>query len=181
MTTFSAFLDELSRLVPQQVLLRLVALVAPLIAVLAEVQAGATLQRWFVVSVVVLSVVAALLPDSHTGLLVVLLVGGHWAGASADGMSRSGWVLLMALALLLFHVACTLASYGPSSVVPDKELLVLWLRRSATAAAVAAIVWVTSRVASELELPGSGLVLGIALLVLVGWTALLARTMSVRA
>ena len=181
MSTFSTVLDELSGLAPQQRLIRLIVLVAPLIAVSAEAQAGATLQRWFVVAVIVSSSVAAVLPDSHTGLLVVLLVGGHWAGASPSGKSQSGWVLVIALALLLFHAGCMLASYAPSSVVLDRALLLLWLRRTTWAAAVAAIVWVVSRVASGLELPSSGLVLGAALLVLLGWTALLARTMSGRA
>jgi len=181
MSTLSTVLDELSRLAPQQRLIRLIVLVAPLIAVSAEAQAGATLQRWFVVAVIASSLVTAVVPDSHTGLLVVLLVGGHWAGASASGTSHTGWVLVIALALLLFHTACTLASYAPSSVVLDRALLLLWLRRNAWAGAVAAIVWVISRVVSGLELPGSGLVLGAALLVLVAWTALLARTMSGRA
>jgi len=177
--TVSGFLDNLSRLNLQQLSLRLVVLVAPMVALVAEARAGAHVQTWFIVLVVIFCAVSALLPDSHTGLLVVLTVGLHWALALRD--VTSAWVLVAALALLVFHVAGVLASYGPTSVVLDPLLLALWLGRSGVAAAVTALVWLATRVGSGLDLPANGLVLGAALLVVAGWTFLLAhRLVSTR-
>ena len=89
--TVSGFLDSLSRLNVQQWSLRLVVLVAPLVALVAEARAGAHVQVWFIVLVAVFCAVSALLPDSHTGLLVVLTVGLHWALALRDVARRGSW------------------------------------------------------------------------------------------
>lgn len=176
--TASGFLDNLSRLSVQQGCLRLVVLLAPLAALVAEARAGAHVHTWFVGLVVILSAVSALLPDSHTGLLVVLTVGLHWALVLRD--VTSAWVLVAAFALLVFHVAGVLASYGPPSVVVGPDLVMLWLGRSGVAAAVTALVWLATRVGSGLDLPPSGLVLAAALLVVAGWIFLLAHRLVIR-
>ncbi len=169
-------LDELSRLGGQQLMLRALVLLAPLLAATAEQRAGATVSVWYLASLVLASLVAALLPDSHAGLLVVLLVGGHWLTSS--GQSLSLWVLCIALALALFHVAGLLASYGPPSVVLEPELLRFWLRRYAVCAAVTALVWLVARVSTGLSLSGSALVFGAGLLVVAGWSVLLSRLVA---
>lgn len=176
--TISAFLDSVSRLNVQQWSLRLLVVVAPMGALVAETRAGAHVQVWFIVLVALLCALSGLLPDSNTGLLVVLMVGAHWALALRD--ATSAWVLVAALALLVFHVAGVLASYGPASVVLGPALLGLWLWRSGMAAAVTALVWLATRVGSGLDLPGSGLVLAGALLIVVGWTFWLGQRLVVR-
>lgn len=176
--TVSGFLDSLSRLSVEQWSLRVVVLLAPLGALVAEARAGAHLHTWFIVLVVTLCAVSALLPDSHTGLLVVLTVGLHWALVLRD--VTSAWVLVAALALLVFHVAGVLASYGPTSVVLGPALLSLWLARSGVAAAVTALVWLATRVGSGLNLSPSGLVLAAALLIVAGWIFVLGRRLVIR-
>jgi len=108
---------------------------------------------------------------------VALLIGGYWAMQVDENLSLS--LLVVTLALLVFHVACLLASYGPPSVVLDPRLLKLWAVRSSVAFAAALLVWLAGRVASGLDLPGSGLLLAAALLVLIGWATLLSRWLAV--
>lgn len=172
----SQLFDGLSRLSSQQRLLRLVVLLVPLLAVVVEVWAGATVQVWYAIVVGVLALGSALLPDSHIGLLVVVTVGGHWATSSAGVLGYG--VLVLAVALLVFHVSALLASYGPPSVVLEADLVLAWLGRAALATAVAAIVWVVARVAGGLGLPDHPLVFGGALLVLVAATLLATGLMT---
>lgn len=176
--TVSGLLDNLSLLSMQQLSLRLVVLIAPMVALVAEGRAGAHVQTWFITFVVIICAGSALLPDSHTGLLVVLMIGLHWALALRD--VTSAWVLVAALALLVFHVAGVLASYGPTSVVLGSSLLALWLGRCGVAAAVTVLVWLATRVGSGLDLPANGLVLGAALLVVAGWIFVLAHRLLIR-
>lgn len=173
----SHFLDGLSRLNRQMLLLRALVVLAPVVAFAVEVRAGAAAQAWVVVLLVVFTLLSALLPDSHAPLAVVLLVGGYWALAVDEDLSGS--LLVVTLALVVFHVACLLASYGPPSVVLDPLPLRLWLVRSSVAFAVAVFVWVAGRVATGLDLPASGWLLAAALLVVVGWAALLGRDLAV--
>lgn len=173
----SHFLDALSRLNRQQWLLRASTLLAPAVALGVEVRSGAALHSWIVVLLGGFTLLSVLLPDSHAPLAVTLLVGGYWGMEVGQELSVS--LLVVTLALLVFHVSCLLASYGPPSVVLDPPLLRLWWGRSMVAFSVAVLVWLVGRVATVLDLPGNGLVLAAALLVVVGWTGLLGRRLSV--
>lgn len=173
----SHFLDALSRLSRQQRLLRASTMLAPAVALGVEVRAGAALHAWVVVLLGGFTLLSVLLPDSHAPLAVTLLVGGYWAMQVGQELSVS--LLVVTLALLVFHVSCLLGSYGPPSVVLDAPMLRMWWGRSSVAFAVAVLVWLAGRVATVLDLPGSGWVLAAALLVVVGWTALLSRRLSV--
>lgn len=169
----------MSRLGGQQPALRLVVLGTPLLAVAAEHEGGAEVQSWYVVAVAAAALVTALLPDSHTGLLVVLGIGGHWSTSATESLGV--WVLLVALLLLVFHVACLLTAYGPPSVVLEADLVLAWLPRCALCVAVTALVWLVARILSGLQLPESALLYGAGLLLVTGWCVLLTRLATRRA
>lgn len=119
-----------------------------------------------------------LLPDSGAPLFLVLALGVLWGVYVPETLSV--WTLLAALDLLVLHLACTLASYGPPQVVLDRPLLLLWAGRAALMAAVAALVWLGGRVLAVLDPSAAGLVTAAALAMLLGWTALLMRRLVTR-
>lgn len=160
----------------QHLLLRLVVAGSPLVALAGLAAAGAGLPWWILLLVVALAVSSAALPEAHTGLALVLAVGGYWGVAAPDDLSP--WLLLVALALLVFHVTCLLASYGPPSVVLERALLQRWLLRTAGAAVVTVLVWVVARVLAGLDPAGGPLPVAAALLVAVGWAILLGRRLN---
>ena len=169
----ASFLDGLNRLSGQQWALRALVLVAPLVALFATHQAGAPWRPWLAALLLGVTLLSALLPDSHAPLAVLLLTGVHWVLTVDENLS--GWLLVATIALLGFHVACLLAAYGPPSVVLDSVLLRRWSVRTGLAAAAGALVWLAAWGAERLSPPGSGWLLAAALLVLLGWTVLLSR------
>ena len=170
----ASFLNGLNRLSGQQWALRAVVAVAPFVALSATHQAGAPWRPWLAALLLGVTLLSALLPDSHAPLAVLLLTGVHWVLTVDENLS--GWLLVATIALLGFHVACLLAAYGgPPSVVLDPVLLRRWSVRTGLAAAAGTLVWLAAWVAERLEPAGSGWLLAAALLVLLGWTVLLAR------
>ncbi|HET6624747.1 MAG TPA: hypothetical protein VFG63_00020 [Nocardioidaceae bacterium] len=174
-----SFLDGLTGLTGQQALLRVLVAALPGLAFGVEVQAGAPVQTVPVALVLVLTVISALVPDSHGPLAVVLVLGGYWVISVEESLS---WQLLVLTGLLLaFHVVCLLACYGPASVVLDRVLIGLWLRRTALLGAVAVLVWLAARLAGGLDLPASPWLFAAGLLVVVGATGTLSRRLAVGA
>lgn len=170
------FLDRLGRLSDQQRLLRAVVPVSTVVMLVLERVSGGSASPLVVVLALMLSVIAALVPDSSAPLFLVWLLGLHWAVAVPDRVSVT--TLAAAAVLLFVHVACTLASYGPFALVLEPWLVVLWVRRCATVLAVTALVWLLARILSGLDLPATGWALGAALLVLIGWGGYLSRRLA---
>jgi hypothetical protein len=119
---------------------------------------------------VLLALVVALLPDSHAPLGLVVYLGGLWMLAD-PGLDL--WTLPAAAALLALHVACTLASYGPPGLALDRTLLARWRARATVCLSGAVLVWLAARTLAFLDLPPDALVVGAALLVLLGWVGFL--------
>jgi hypothetical protein len=172
-----SFLDELARLSAQQWLLRGTVPAATLLTVVAERLAGAPRQHLaFLLVAVALSLLTAALPDSSAGLFLVLLLAWHWSVSVPDRLT--GWLLLPALAILAIHVAATLASYGPASLVLDRALLRLWGGRCLLAAAAAGATWLVAALASGAGVPGGAWALGGSLAMLAAWATYLARRLT---
>ena len=83
--------------------------------------------HWFLLVAVPVGALAwARTPDHAVGIVPLVLVGGWWA---ARGIVD--WrVLVVAVLLLGAHVAATLLSYGPATLVVDPRLARLWLGRA---------------------------------------------------
>ena len=125
-----------------------------------------------------LVVVVLLVPDSGAPLFLVLGLGALWAISVPDTLSA--WTLLAALDLLVLHLACTLASYGPPQLVLGRPLFLLWAGRAALMAAVTVLVWLGGEVLGALDPAATGLVTAAALAMLIGWTVLLMRRLVTR-
>jgi hypothetical protein len=114
---------------PGQWGLRAVVLVAVLVALLALGQPGHGLGPGRIAVGALLGVGFALRPDSSLGvvalgyvLVLAAAVDHHHLQASAIGV---------AVALLVAHVAATLAAYTPVWATPDRALARRWLERGA--------------------------------------------------
>lgn len=140
--------------------------------------AGGDYHPFFILAVGGLVAVSLLLPDSGAPTFLVLGLGLLWAVSVPETLSA--WTLAAALDLLVVHLACALAAYGPPQVVLDRVLLAVWAGRAALLAAVTALVWLGGRFLTTLDLAATGLVTAAALLVLIGWTALLMRRLVTR-
>jgi hypothetical protein len=175
---WSDLLDGLSRLSVQQRLLRASAPVGASVVLLLERLAGGAVQPWFLAIVLVQALLVAVIPDSSACLVLVLLLGVHWALFAPPGVT--GWVLGAALALLGVHLATTLASYGPPSLVLHRVLLLRWARRAGLVAAGTAAIWALVRFWPSGLGSAGGWATGLALLATLAWTLRLTRLLVAR-
>ncbi|WP_223164059.1 hypothetical protein [Nocardioides mesophilus] len=172
-----ATLDQLSTACGQQRLLRLAAAAAVLLFPAVTTAAGGGVHLVVSGALVAVGVVGVLLPDSNAPLAWMLLAVGLWALAVPETLSA--WTLLAAADLLVVHVACAAASYGPPPLALPAGLLREWGGRMAVMLAVTALVWLAARFGAALDLPGNAWVLGSALAVVAGWaTYLLPRLLA---
>jgi hypothetical protein len=164
-------LDRISLASPQQRGLHLVALLTGVLPLVLVPAAGGVFHPVFTTVGVLVAVLAALAPASNAPLGLVVLLGSLWALSVPRGVDA--WTLAVAVDLCVLHLACTLASYGPPGLVLDRALLALWRGRLVLCLGAAVLVWAASRVVGFLDLPESGLLVGLALLALLGWLVLL--------
>lgn len=167
------FLDRLVLASRQQVLLRVVPLLATPLFVWLTVALGSPYHPLLTIGLVLLAAGAALLPDSSVPLFLVLALALTWALQVPQTLS--GWTLLAALLLLAIHLACTLCSYGPPALALDRRTLGPWVTRALVMASATAIVWVGTAVLSGLDLPAGPVPMVLGLGVALGWTAYLGR------
>jgi hypothetical protein len=162
-----AVLDDLSVTGIAQRSLRVVLLLAALLAWQAGDLAGAG-DSPVVFSVMLVGAAwCAIDPDSLAGLVVVLSVGWQWL-VHLD-RTTSGWLLLAACCLLVFHAAASVAASTPAAASLDRTLLRPAALRVAALAAVTTLVWLAVRVSPLTGRPGrvEWLVAGAALLTVV--------------
>lgn len=119
--------------------LRVLAALAPLGTLLCLRLAGGNWPVWVLLAVVALSAVAAVRPDSHVGVALLVLLGWRWF--VGVGGASSPWVLAGALTVLLFHAATAAAAASPPGASLDPAIRARWLRRTAGVGAATAMVW----------------------------------------
>jgi hypothetical protein len=174
----SGFLDRLSSVGTQQRLVRLVPILATAGFLAVAAAAGGMFHPVISIAALLLALVTAAAPDSGAPLLLVLFLAGVW-GIELRA-TTNGWVLLAAAALLAIHLSCTLASYGPTALPLPRVLLRVWTRRAGVLAAATSLTWLAVRLVGGLHLPPSRLLLGAALVVLLGWLTLLTVRVATR-
>ncbi|RYP82484.1 hypothetical protein EKO23_21660 [Nocardioides guangzhouensis] len=135
------------RWTPGQWALRAVMALAPLLAVVASVPAGASLRGWFLVLLVVLGAVYALFPASLAGIGVLALPLAWWVAVPDDPLHPMSMVA--AAALLVAHVAGLVAGLGPDRLPVDPALLWRWVGRSALVLSAAPVVWLVADAMAE--------------------------------
>ena len=158
------WIDEVLESSAQQWMLRAVALLMPLGALLAA--AGAN-QRWwpagfFIVGVI--AVAAAIRPDGHAALVVVIAIVWHWL-ATVDG-TGGVWLLGAALCLLGYHGVIAISASLPIGGELPRATIGRWLARTAIVGVATTIVWGFVVLLDRRDAPGNGLLTGLALAVI---------------
>ena len=164
-------LDRVALSTPEERALRAVVLVTAFVFLALIPAGGGVFHPVFSAVAVGLAVLVALLPEGNAALGLVLYLGVLWMLSAPEPLGGS--TLVATADLYLLHLACTLLSYGPPGHRLDATLLGLWSRRSVLCLGAAVLVWLVARTVSFLDLPASSIALGLALVVLLGWVALL--------
>ena len=161
-----AVLDDLSVTGLTGRALRLLVVLAAAAAWLAGVLAGAEDSPVAFTALLLAAAWCAVVPGSQAGLLVPLALGWQWL-AHLD-RTTSGWVLLAALCLLVFHAAAATASVAPTAASPGMDVLRATAARTALIALLTAAVWVAVRWSPLTGRPGH---LALTVAALLGLTA----------
>jgi hypothetical protein len=164
-------LDRVALSAPEERGLRAVVLLTPLGFLALIPLGGGVFHPVFSAVAAGLAVLVALLPEGNAALGLVLYLGVLWMLSAPEPLG--GWTLVAAADLYLLHLACTLLSYGPPGHRLDATLLGLWSRRSVLCLGATTLVWLVGRTVSFLDLPASSTAVGLALVALLGWVALL--------
>jgi hypothetical protein len=172
----TGLLDRIALSSRQQLWLRLVVLASGLAFLGLVPAAGGGIHPVLTAVALVLLGVTVLVPESNAPLGLVLYLGGLWVVTVPRTLGVE--VLLAAVVLTALHLACALASYGPPGLTLDRPFLVLWWRRFGYCLGAAGLVWLLSRGVLLLDLPASGLALGAALVLVLGWVTVLTMRLT---
>ena len=95
-----------------------------------------------VVNVVIvgLALACAVAPDSHVGLLVVLVVGVEWLVTVHD--RATPWSVGAAVSLAVFHASMAAASVAPPAARWTRAMCRRWMRRSLAVMLASVGTWV---------------------------------------
>ena len=140
--------------------LRVLVLLGPLVALLAQVPAVGAPRPWLVVLTALLAAGFALVPESVVGAVVFLVVAFSWVPGTEGGLSA--WSLVAAAGLLVSHVAALMASYGPERLPVSPAVARLWVRRGVLLFLTAPAVWLLALGARRLPESGTVWVFGLA-------------------
>ena len=162
----------LSRVRGVGLMLRVLILTSTVVAVgCTWLAAGHTV---LVVDVVIfgLAVACAVAPDSHVGLLVVLVVGLEWLVTVHD--RATPWSVGAAVSLAVFHASMAAGSVAPPLATWTRGMCRRWIRRSLAVMVASVGTWVVVA-ASHGHHVGSSAVLVAASLVTMAIAGLWAR------
>lgn len=156
--------DVSRRTIAWQATVRGAIVVSALVAlVAADRSADSTLPRFMLLLILALSVILALYPDSHVGLVIIGIVGYYWAVRAND---RAGvWTLIGALAFTVFHSASALATVMPWRGAGNRAIVLRWLRRSTIVGVSATLAWGLSALMVAAEPSTNAVLSGVALVV----------------
>ena len=174
-TSLQRWIDEFHDSSRQQWLLRAIAVAASIGAVVAA--AGAN-ERWWPAGLIVVGVLAtasAIRPDTHTAVVVVVVIVWHWL-ATVDGVGGP-WLLVASLCLLLYHAVIALSASLPTGGDVSSATIGQWLRRTALGGATATIVWLCVVLFDRRDAAGNGALTALALAILAAG-AVLVRSRS---
>lgn len=174
-TWLDRVLREIASLTVDQVVLRLIVVVMPVIAMCAASASSARWTPWLLVLVFVAALDCAVQPESNLGLLVIVVVAWHWT-ATVDDL-RTPWTLAAALAVATFHVAMAASASVPPAGRWSAAMRIKWVRRFVVVAAITLVAWCGQVALAGTRLTGNGLLLFVSLVALTA-TALLLRAGS---
>ena len=118
---------------------RLVILVSPILATFCTTLAAG---RFFLIGsavIVGLAVVCAVVPDTHLGLIVILLLAVEWTVRVQDPVSA--WSIGLAALIGVFHTALAFAGTAPAGADLPRSISVAWTRRALLSIGPPVAVW----------------------------------------
>lgn len=157
--------------------LRVLVLVAPLLALLCARLASGRMLPVLDACVVVFAVYCVVVPDSHVGLVVAVLVGVRWLASVDD--TTTPWALGAAIALLAFHTVLAAASIAAPAARWSSAMRRRWLRRFGVVALLCASTWSATAAIGRYDVAASS-ALVLSALVVLALAGLWARNVSLR-
>lgn len=142
---------------PFQLALRAAVPVSALGAVVAARAAAGDPLIVLEVAIVALAAWCGVTPDSHVGLLAVVLIGVNWLVAVDD--HTSVWALGAAGSVAVLHTAMSAASLAPAAARWTSAMRRRWGRRCLTQIVVVLPTWLLVVAVSRVEIDGSALVM----------------------
>lgn len=144
--------------------LRLLVVVGPTAAVGCTWLAAGRTVALLDVAIIGLAGACAVLPDSHLGLPVVVLVGVDWL-ATVDNQTTP-WALGSAVSLAVFHAAMAASSVAPPAARWTGAMCRRWLRRTVAVMVGSAATWAFLAAVHRVEVAGSGVWFAVSLMLL---------------
>ncbi len=129
---------------------RLIIALAPLLATLCTSLAAGRPYLLSSAIIVVLGAIAAVAPDTHLGLVVIVALAAEWMLRVPD--SLSAWLIAIAALIGVFHLALTFAATAPAGAALGRDLCLRWVQRGLVLAAAPALVWASAVVLRRVEL-----------------------------
>ncbi|WP_433166391.1 hypothetical protein [Kribbella sp. CA-247076] len=106
-------------------------------------------------------VATVVLPDSLAGVIFIVVMAGGWLMRAP---AEVGWSLaLLAIALLMVHLATAFSAQLPSYALVHKQALRRWLVPTAIAVVLVPVVAIAAALIRDAAVPGSMLVTVVAL------------------
>ncbi|MCE9622646.1 MAG: hypothetical protein K8R99_09905 [Actinomycetia bacterium] len=158
------------------VVLRVLILVSPVAAIACTRLAADHSLLAINVAIIPLAFVCVVYPDSHIGLLVVLLVGIEWLVTVDD--QATPWSIGVAISLTVFHASVAAATVAPPAARWTRAMCWRWSRRSLVVMGASACTW-AAVAAIDRYAVGSSAVLVVVSLATIAVAAMWARDGSV--
>lgn len=143
--------------------LRLLILLAPVAAVGCTALAAGRTMPALVVVIVGLTLACVLVPDSHLGLLVVVIIAVHWL-ATVDDVTTP-WSLALAATLTVFHAALATTGAAPPSARWTMAMMKRWSLRVGAVWLAAAATWGAALAVDHFEVSKSASIVTSSLMV----------------
>lgn len=157
---------------------RMLVLTSPLLAVGCTWLAAHRTVPAVGIVIPMLAAACAARPDSHIGLIVVLVIGIQWLATVHD--QTTPWSAGAAVALTTFHAAMAAATLAPAAAAWTPAMRRRWVRRPVILMAGSAGTWLIVA-AVHWHRPARNSVLAVASLVALAGAGLWARDGTIRA
>ena len=118
---------------------RLAIVVSPILATLCTTLAAGEPFLITSAAIVTLGVACAVLPDSHLGLLVIVLVAAEWTIRVPDPLSP--WSIGLAALIAVFHTALAFAGIAPAGADLPRSIYIAWIQRALASIGLSIVVW----------------------------------------
>ena len=136
-------------------------LLGPIIFCASVYAASGEVVRPLAIAIGLMTVVCVVHPDSHAGLVVVVLLGVQWLRAVDE--QATPWLLGAVTGLALLHTCLAAATVAPPSARWSTAMTRRWVTRSCVLLATGAAAWAATALADGSRPSGNAVVITAAL------------------